>query len=73
VQAQYCTVVRPERLSWVEKVLEAGAGEARFEVVGEACVFLAEVVEERGGEVAEVEVVERQADGGAEMPADEAG
>ena len=58
MQAQYGPVVRAERLSRVEEVLETGAGEARFEVVGKAGVFLAEVVEERGGKVAEVEVVE---------------
>ena len=65
--------MRPEWLSWVEEVLETGTREARLEVVGELGVFLAEVVEEGGGEVAEVEVVEGEADGGAEVPADEAG
>lgn len=58
MQAQYCTIMRPEWLSWIKKVLETGACKARFEVMGEAAVFLAQVVEKRGGEVAEVEMVE---------------
>jgi hypothetical protein len=41
--------------------------------VGEAGVLLTEMVEKRSGEVTKVEVVEREADDGAEMPANEAG
>ena len=73
MQAQYGPVVRAEWLSRVEEVLETGAREARFEVVREAGVFLAEVVEEGGRKVAEIEVVEGEADRRAEMSADEAG
>ena len=55
--------MRAEGLSGVEEVFEAGPRKPRFQVVGEAGVFLAEVVEERGGKVAEVEVVEGEAKG----------
>jgi hypothetical protein len=72
MQAQYRTVVRPKRLSWVEEVFEARASEARFKIMGEAGIFLAEMVEEGGRKVAKVKVVEREADGGAEVLADEA-
>lgn len=65
--------MRPKRFSWIEEVLEAGAREARFEIVGEARVLLAEVVEKGGSEVAEVEVIKGKANGRAEVLADETG
>jgi hypothetical protein len=45
MQAQYRTIVRPERLSWVKKVLKTRTREARLEVMREAAIFLAQMVE----------------------------
>ena len=64
VETPDSAVVGAGRFTGVEEVLEAGAREAGFEVVGAWGVFGADVVEEGGGEVSEVEVVER-ADAGA--------
>ncbi len=61
-----------ERLVGVEEVLEAGAGEARLERVRGLGVFLRDLPDERGGEVAQGEVRERVG-AGAEAAADEAG
>jgi hypothetical protein len=72
MQPQYRPIMCTEGLSGVEEILEAGARESWFEVVREAGVFLAKVVEEGSGEVAEVKMVEREADSRAQMATDEA-
>jgi hypothetical protein len=61
-----------EGLPGVEEILETGACESWFEVMREAGVFLTKAVEEGSGEVAEVKMVEREADSGAQVAADEA-
>ncbi len=72
LQADDGAVVGAERLVGVEEVLEAGAGEARLERVRGLGVFLRDLPDERGGEVAQGEVRERVG-AGAEAAADEAG
>lgn len=72
MQPQYRSIMCAEGLSGVEEILKTGAREPRFEVVREAGVFLAKVVEEGSGEVAEVKMVEGEADSGAQMATDEA-
>jgi hypothetical protein len=72
MQAQYRPIMGAKGLSGVEEILETGARESWFEVVREAGVFLAKVMEEGSGEVAEVKMVEGEADSGAQMTADEA-
>jgi hypothetical protein len=72
MQAQYCPIMCAEGLPGVEEILETGARESWFEVVREAGVFLAKVMEEGSGEVAKVKMVEGEADSGAQMAADEA-
>jgi hypothetical protein len=72
MQAQYRPIMCAEGLTGVEEILQTGARESWFEVVREACIFLAKVVEEGSGEVAEVKMVEREANNGAQMATDEA-
>jgi hypothetical protein len=72
MQAQYRPVMCAEGLPRVEEILETRARESWFEVVREAGVFLAKVMEEGSGEVAKVKMVEGEADSGAQMAADEA-
>ena len=72
MQAQYRPIMCAEGLPGIEEILETGACESWFEVVRETGVFLAKVVEEASGEVAEVKMVEGEADSRAKMAADEA-
>ena len=72
MQAQYRPIMCAEGLAGVEEILQTGARESWFEVVREAGVFLAKVVEEGSGEVAEIKMVEGEANNGAQMAADEA-
>ena len=72
MQAQYRPIMCAKGLPGVEEILKTGARESWFEVVREAGVFLAKVTEEGSGEVAEVKMVEGEADSGAQMTADEA-